>query len=586
METPVFEEIEPGADCECPGCVHWRLVMPYSAQYAHLSHPAARTARSALVVATAAGAALGAGHAVPAVAAAHGPAHPGGVPTGEGPDTPQGKKAPLHGPGGRPADEEKPPKEVLTPPTTRAEIIRRAKTWIAAEVPYSMREYWSDGYRQDCSGFVSMAWGLTDNEWTGSLDKFAQRISKDRLEPGDMLLFHNPKDPRKGSHVVIFGGWTDYAETHYIAYESARPYARRQATPYGYWDNATHYVPYRYKGLIDDGAGRPDEETAASGGSGSPVAPPGKPGKPERPQRPGAKGAAGPGSDRFPGREVFGPGAHNKYVARLGQMLVQRGGARFYTGGPGPIWSDADRRATRAFQRAQGWSGRSADGIPGPLTWSYLVTGRGKNIAAAGNPGPPGKPAAPRPSVAHRPPVVHRPPGNPGEPGASGTSGASGKPAPPGVSGKPATSGKHTPPGVSGKPATPGEPTPPGGPVSPGGPDLPGGPVTPVTPVTPGAPKAPRAPRAPGIPVTPASHGVLGYPGRGMFRPGADNAYVTQLGKQLVKKGFGKYYTSSPGPRWGESDRRNVEAFQRAQGWRGGAADGYPGPETWRRLFA
>ena len=44
-----------------------------------------------------------------------------------------------------------------------------------------------------------------------------------------------------------------------------------------------------------------------------------------------------------------------------------------------------------------------------------------------------------------------------------------------------------------------------------------------------------------------------------------------------MRKGFGKYYTKGPGPRWGEGDRRNVEAFQRAQGWRGGAADGYPG---------
>ncbi|UUU22410.1 peptidoglycan-binding protein [Streptomyces sp. DSM 40750] len=469
METPVFEEIDPGGDCECPGCLHWRRVMPYSAPYAHLGHPAARTARNALVVATAAGAALGAGHAVPAVAAAHGPVRPGVVPAGEEPDTPQGKKAPLHGPAGRPADGEKPPQGVATPPTTRAEIIGRAETWIAAQVPYSMSEYWSDGYRQDCSGFVSMAWNLPGNEWTGSLDKFAQRISKDRLEPGDMLLFHNPRDPQKGSHVVIFGGWTDYAETHYTAYESTRPYARRQATPYGYWNNATRYVPYRYKGLTDGGAGSSDDWTDGSGDSGSPGAPS---------ESPGWEGAAGPsGGDRFPGPDAFGPGANNKYVTRLGQMLVERGGARFYVDGPGPVWSDADRRATQAFQRAQGWSGRDADGMPGPLTWSYLVTGRGSDIPPAGTPG---------------------------SPGASGM---------------------------------------------------------------------------------PASHGVLGYPGRGMFRPGADNVYVTKLGKQLVKKGFGTYYTSGPGPRWGESDRRNVEAFQRAQGWRGGAADGYPGPETWRRLF-
>lgn len=53
-----------------------------------------------------------------------------------------------------------------------------------------------------------------------------------------------------------------------------------------------------------------------------------------------------------------------------------------------------------------------------------------------------------------------------------------------------------------------------------------------------------------------------------------------------MKKGFGKHYTKGPGPRWGEGDRRAVEAFQRSQGWRGGAADGYPGPETWRRLFS
>ena len=70
------------------------------------------------------------------------------------------------------------------------------------------------------------------------------------------------------------------------------------------------------------------------------------------------------------------------------------------------------------------------------------------------------------------------------------------------------------------------------------------------------------------------------------FRPGAHNEYITRLGEQLVRKGFGTYYTTGPGPRWGEADRRGVEAFQRSQGWRGGAADGFPGPETWRRLFA
>lgn len=76
------------------------------------------------------------------------------------------------------------------------------------------------------------------------------------------------------------------------------------------------------------------------------------------------------------------------------------------------------------------------------------------------------------------------------------------------------------------------------------------------------------------------------FPGRDKFGPGKSNASVTLLGQQLVRKGYGKHYTSGPGPEWSEADRRGVEAFQRAQGWTGSGADGYPGPETWSLLFA
>src|SRR5206468_220725 len=127
--------------------VHWRRVLPRSAG----GHPAA--ARVVILAAAAvASTAFGAVHAAPALAAPQAPARLGapgvpGVPAGDEPDTPQGHKAPLHGPGGRPAVGE-------APTTTRADIIKRAKQWVAAKVPYSMSEYWSDGYRQDCSGFV------------------------------------------------------------------------------------------------------------------------------------------------------------------------------------------------------------------------------------------------------------------------------------------------------------------------------------------------------------------------------------------------------------------------------------------------
>ncbi|MGW4908013.1 peptidoglycan-binding protein [Streptomyces sp. NPDC004270] len=432
MPAPVFEEFDPANDCECPGCVHWRRVGPYPLPGRFGGHPAAR---GVLVVAAAASAALAASAPTAAAHSTPPAPHRPAVPADGEPDTPQGAKSPLHGPGGKPVHG-----PVTTPPITRTEIINRAKIWVAAQVPYSMSLYWTDGYRQDCSGYVSMAWGLTGNEWTGSLDQFGTKITKAELQPGDILLFHNPDNPEKGSHVVIFGGWTDYTQTAYTAYEQTPPHARRQSTPYAYWSNSAKYVPYRYKGLIAD---------------------------------PGAAGAqAGRTAVPFPGAAYFGPGADNKYVTLLGRLLIARGGAGHYPKGAGPVWDTSDQRATRAFQLAQGWTGAAADGLPGPRTWELLATGKGRNI-------------------------------------------------------KPATT------------ATP----------------------------------------------APASHGVAGYPGKNHFRPGATNDYVAQLGRQLVKKGFGRFYTDGPGRAWGEADRRAVEAFQRTQGWRGGAADGYPGPETWRRLF-
>ncbi|MEV7419151.1 peptidoglycan-binding protein [Streptomyces sp. NPDC089919] len=434
MLTPVFQEYEPPRDCPCAGCADRRraarTLTPRDG-----GHPGAHGARRVLVLATAAGAVLGGGGGA---AALTGPGDGGPVPVAGAPGSPQGGPAPLHGPAAAKAG---PAAPATARRIDRATIVNRAKAWVAAQVPYSMAKYWTDGYRQDCSGFVSMAWNLGSNEWTGSLDTFATRITKDELLPGDILLFHNPADPNAGSHVTLFGGWTDHTRTHYRAYEQARPHTRVQATPYGYWTNAAKYVPYRYNGV--------------TGGS---------------PGAPGPVPAPAPAT-AYPGARYFGPGAANAYVTRLGQMLVARGAGAFYTKGPGPRWGEADRRAVQAFQKAQGWTGRDADGLPGPATWRLLVTGQGRSIGGGGG-------------------------------GAA------------------------------------------------------------------------------------ADRSLVPYPGPGVFRPGRSDPAVTALGRQLIKKGFGTYYTSGPGPRWGEADRRNVEAFQRAQGWRGATADGYPGPETWRRLFA
>ncbi len=259
---------------------------------------------------------------------------------------PQGRTAPLYG-GSAPAS--RVPGATGTPgpsgvaaapelkPATRAQIIKRAQTWVTAGVPYSMNKYWRDGYRQDCSGYVSMAWGLPGNEWTGSLARYGVRVPRDQLQPGDILLFHNADDPHDGSHVTIFGGWTDYTHGHYLAYEQTRPKTRHQATPLGYWNNADRYLAYRYRGLVGG--------TQVQGAPGAPV---------------------------YPGARYFRPGQSNAYVKQLGQRLTEKGFGRHYTVGPGPRWTEADRRNVEAFQRAQGWRGAEADGYPGPETWRRL----------------------------------------------------------------------------------------------------------------------------------------------------------------------------------------------------------------------
>ncbi|MFF2197613.1 peptidoglycan-binding protein, partial [Streptomyces sp. NPDC058157] len=419
MPMPVFEEYEPAGDCACPGCAHRRRSLARGRAIAlrDAGLPAVRGARRVLVMATAAGVVLGGGGQAAAALADHsapakprpsdplpvpargpGPAHgtgsahatgPGPSATRPGPSaprpgpsarrdtpgSPQGGRAPLHGRPRPPASGPgRPGAPSLARRIDRATIINRAKLWLEAQVPYSMSEYWTDGYRQDCSGYVSMAWNLGTNEWTGSLDTFATKITKDELLPGDMLLFHNPADPNKGSHVVLFGGWVDETHTHYIAYEQTPPLTRRQATPYGYWENGAKYVPYRFNGV--------------TGGilPGDSVPPAKQP------------------SATFPGASKFGPGADNKYVAELGRMLIDRGALRFYPKGPSTKWSEADRQATEAFQLAQGWTGADADGIPGPDTWRLLVQRQGADIVPTGRTAPPPPPApGPRPGPAPAP---------------------------------------------------------------------------------------------------------------------------------------------------------------------------------------
>lgn len=65
---------------------------------------------------------------------------------------------------------------------------------------------------------------------------------------------------------------------------------------------------------------------------------------------------------------------------------------------------------------------------------------------------------------------------------------------------------------------------------------------------------------------------------------GKSSPIFTAMGKRLVAKGFGKYYSVGPGPKLGEADVNAYEAFQRNLGYTGDEAKWPPGPKSWAKL--
>ncbi|PLW71339.1 N-acetylmuramoyl-L-alanine amidase [Streptomyces sp. SCUT-3] len=84
-------------------------------------------------------------------------------------------------------------------------------------------------------------------------------------------------------------------------------------------------------------------------------------------------------------------------------------------------------------------------------------------------------------------------------------------------------------------------------------------------------------------PKEPAEPAYEPFPGAAFFRAGRRSAVVTAMGRRLVAEGCGRYAVG-PGPEWTEADRRSYAAWQRRLGYSGRAADGIPGPASWKRL--
>jgi len=126
----------------------------------------------------------------------------------------------------------------------RATMLARAEVWVANHVPYNQGATYN-GYREDCSGYVSDIWGLAKPGYTTfTLPEVSHQITKAELQPGDVLL-----DVQE--HVVLFGGWANSEQSQYTAYEETQPGEGtvKRTTPYPYWYNTAAFKPYRYNGV-------------------------------------------------------------------------------------------------------------------------------------------------------------------------------------------------------------------------------------------------------------------------------------------------------------------------------------------------
>lgn len=84
-----------------------------------------------------------------------------------------------------------------------------------------------------------------------------------------------------------------------------------------------------------------------------------------------AGGGSAPRYQPFPGASFFSGRTSSPAITAMGRRLVAEG-CSSYTVGPGPRWTDADRRSYAAWQRKLGFRGSDADGVPGRTSWNAL----------------------------------------------------------------------------------------------------------------------------------------------------------------------------------------------------------------------
>jgi hypothetical protein len=139
-------------------------------------------------------------------------------------------------------------------------VVARAMSWVSANTPYS-HSCASDTpvagtYRLDCSGFVSMAWGLADMPNTAGLlsDSRFTHIARSALRPGDALDRHDGSVQHTG--LIVAWSSNDNGQHRYadIAAESDFGVGTIERTGIdlqadSYWST---FTPLRYVRLVHD----------------------------------------------------------------------------------------------------------------------------------------------------------------------------------------------------------------------------------------------------------------------------------------------------------------------------------------------
>ncbi|WP_122980388.1 FG-GAP repeat domain-containing protein [Actinoplanes teichomyceticus] len=137
---------------------------------------------------------------------------------------------------------------------TRDQVLDRAQSWLDVGIPYSQSRCYENrygDYRTDCSGFVSMAWGIGGSgsgHWTGNLLDKADKIARSSLKPGDALLRYTG-DPHQ-NHVALFVKWSDAEHTKPVVIEQTGSSDTIRDT----WSEsyAAQYTPVRYNHIQEE----------------------------------------------------------------------------------------------------------------------------------------------------------------------------------------------------------------------------------------------------------------------------------------------------------------------------------------------